>query len=165
MSRFEAIIGNPKFFKIILDNFFDDWPGSYVVVVNDPSGSRLFEIGDKIIPFCRKVRSHPIGYDRCINCDREHTEKAAIAQTPISYVCHAGLIDIAVPIMLQDAEGSHELLATILCGQRRSLDRRMEAEEIQRGSALERELGFVQGELLDLRTDIATLKTEDTRQY
>ncbi|MGN0651282.1 MAG: PocR ligand-binding domain-containing protein [Oscillospiraceae bacterium] len=47
--------------------------------------------------FCRKS---PIGRARCEQCDKMGAVRVMETQTPVSYFCHANLVDFAAPIML-----------------------------------------------------------------
>ncbi len=49
--------------------------------------------------FCRKS---PIGKARCENCDKMGAVMALNEKKPVSYFCHAHLVDYAAPIMLGD---------------------------------------------------------------
>lgn len=63
-------------------------------------------------PLCRILRSSPEGLARCEDCNRKYFAEAARTHQASRYICHAGLVDIAVPIFL---DGQH--VATISCGQ------------------------------------------------
>ena len=63
-------------------------------------------------PLCKLIRATPPGNSRCEACDRRHQAKAASTAKPQLYTCHAGFVDIAVPVI---ADGRH--VATISCGQ------------------------------------------------
>lgn len=63
-------------------------------------------------PLCKLIRATPLGESRCEACDRRHQAKAANMAEPQLYACHAGFIDMAVPVI---ADGRH--VATISCGQ------------------------------------------------
>lgn len=63
-------------------------------------------------PLCSLIRSRPQGQAACNACDRLHHRRAAAEGRPIRYLCHAGLIDMAIPLFVQ---GRH--VATISCGQ------------------------------------------------
>lgn len=71
-----------------------------------PSTSRL------INPLCRLIRSTEHGLRRCMACDRRHFDRAVRLRRPVIYTCHAGFLDMALPLM---ADGRH--VATISCGQ------------------------------------------------
>ncbi len=159
MTKFEEIIDNPKIFKIILDEFFRDWPGSYDVMPVENPHSRLFKSDADFTSFCHAVRSKELGMMRCLQCDVEHANKAAKKGEPLYYTCHAGLMDIAVPIIVNG-----QLIATIFCGQSRWWDEKKEEEACQLTISAERELGFEIGELFALReitSQITARQVED----
>ncbi|MGN1101581.1 MAG: PocR ligand-binding domain-containing protein, partial [Huintestinicola sp.] len=54
---------------------------------------------DFCINYCRKS---PIGKVRCEKCDRDGAIKVLESGKPVSYFCHANLVDFAAPIMLGD---------------------------------------------------------------
>jgi signal transduction histidine kinase/ligand-binding sensor protein len=145
-TKFEQIIDNPTIFKIILDEFFHDWPGSYDVMPVENHDERFFKNHEKFAEFCQKVRSKEEGNKRCMGCDIEFSRQAKKQGKPKYYMCHAGLMDIAVPIIVGD-----ELIATIFCGQSRPWDERLEEKALALSSKTEKELGLKDGELLELR--------------
>jgi len=63
-------------------------------------------------PLCKLIRATPLGESRCEACDRRHQAKAAKTAKAQLYTCHAGFLDMAVPVI---ADGRHA--ATISCGQ------------------------------------------------
>jgi len=67
----------------------------------------------RFIDFCMKyTRGSELGNQRCKDCDLKWGKLAAEQGKPVIYVCHAGLTDFAVPIMVQ---GKH--FGTIFGGQ------------------------------------------------
>jgi ligand-binding sensor protein/AraC-like DNA-binding protein len=50
--------------------------------------------------FCRKMRSSDTFRNYCEKCDSRGGLEAARLQKPFIYVCHAGLIDLAIPIIV-----------------------------------------------------------------
>lgn len=51
--------------------------------------------------FCTDFnKKSPIGCSRCQECDRQGLERAIKARKTVTYVCHAGLVDFAVPIVV-----------------------------------------------------------------
>jgi AraC-like DNA-binding protein len=68
--------------------------------------------GDKGNPLCRIIRGTREGARRCEECDRRHHAMAGADGAAHVYTCHAGFIDMAIPIMIQ---GAH--VATISSGQ------------------------------------------------
>lgn len=63
-------------------------------------------------PLCRLIQSCPDGLCRCLRSDKKHFDLASKRGRSITYTCHAGLIDLAIPIL---SEGRH--VATISSGQ------------------------------------------------
>jgi len=59
-------------------------------------GSNFTEL---CMEYCRKS---PIGKARCENCDKMGAVKTLEYRKPVSYKCHANLVDFAAPIMLGD---------------------------------------------------------------
>lgn len=145
-TKFDEIVGNPRIFKIILDEVLHDWPGSYDIMPVENPQDRKIKDYDKFAEFCQKVRGNEEGLQRCMNCDLEYAEKAERSGKPLYYVCHAGLMDMAVPIIV-----GNKLIATIFCGQHRSEDKTVEKDAIQKTLNTEVELGFKNKELLKLR--------------
>lgn len=156
-SKFLGIIGNVEVFRYMLDGFFKDWPGTYDVLLADtneylfnPTGNERFQ------EVCRTIRGAPNGIDFCKGCDRRFAKVAAEQNKPLVYMCDAGLLDIAIPIIVNE-----ELVATIFCGQRRSTI----LEEEEKG----KKLAFVAAQrlnispemLVDLRMKTPVLAHED----
>jgi signal transduction histidine kinase/ligand-binding sensor protein len=146
-SKFEEIIGNVDAFQLMLEGAFNDWMGSYDVLLSD-TGKYLFSAKNMALrfrPFCQKLRSKKEGDTRCWECDRDAAERVREQRRPDVYQCHSGLTDIAVPIFVEN-----ELLATVFCGQVRSMN---EVEEIagqKQIKQLEQELDFAPEELTHL---------------
>ena len=63
-------------------------------------------------PLCELVGATEQGYARCRACDRLHHGRAAARQKALLYTCHAGFLDLAVPIFV---DGRH--VATLSSGQ------------------------------------------------
>jgi len=89
---------------------FSDATGLAAVVVDN--------VGNPIVPatnfcqFCQRMRSMQTTSKLCRLCDAHGTCQAAVNGRPYIYRCHAGLIDLAVPLM---ADGLY--IGGILCGQ------------------------------------------------
>lgn len=62
--------------------------------------------------FCKLIRSSPCGFRRCMHSDALGGIKAMKAGEPYVYYCHAGLTDIAAPIIVNE-----QYLGCVLCGQ------------------------------------------------
>ena len=63
-------------------------------------------------PFCNEVRKNPKYKEKCSKCDALGGVQSAITGKPHIYMCHMGLIDFAVPIILQNT-----YLGAMLAGQ------------------------------------------------
>jgi len=61
---------------------------------------------------CTLIKTCPEGIRRCHACNRRYQQRAARSGKPLRYRCHAGFIDMAIPVVVQ---GQH--IATISCGQ------------------------------------------------
>ncbi|OGF50717.1 MAG: hypothetical protein A2231_05620 [Candidatus Firestonebacteria bacterium RIFOXYA2_FULL_40_8] len=78
----------------------------------DRTKSKYLFKTEEMNPLCLTLRTDPKGFLACQETDRINCMRAAKGEKGIHYLCHAGLVDIAVPIFV---EGNH--IATINCGQ------------------------------------------------
>lgn len=62
--------------------------------------------------FCLVMRNHPQSRDMCQKCDSRGGIEAARLEKPYIYICHQGLVDLAVPIISQG-----QYLGAIMAGQ------------------------------------------------
>jgi signal transduction histidine kinase/ligand-binding sensor protein len=108
------LIGDIELFRLVLDGFFQNWKGIYDILPFE-SDEYIFYPKEGFCPFCKALRSHPEGDELCLLCDHCYALEAAEKGYPIHYRCHAGLLDIAAPIIVNG-----KCLATVFCGQRRS---------------------------------------------
>lgn len=67
--------------------------------------------------FCEKVRKAPYYKDLCQKCDSRGGLEAARLQKPYIYMCHMGIVDLAVPIIAED-----QYLGAMMAGQVRISD-------------------------------------------
>lgn len=80
-------------------------------ITTDKDGIPVGKISN-FIPFCRLLRSSPKGSAQCILCDRQAGLLATEEKQRRIYTCHAGLIDSATPIIVNDL-----YLGSVLGGQ------------------------------------------------
>ena len=81
-------------------------------LTTDANGNPLTK-GSASTEYCMKyTRGSELGYQRCVESDRNAALMALEKGEPVVYVCHAGLADFASPIMLGD-----KLLGCFLGGQ------------------------------------------------
>ena len=66
----------------------------------DVGTSRMGVAGDLGNPICRIIRGTKEGARRCEDCDRRHHAEAGAGGVAHLYSCHAGFIDMAIPIMI-----------------------------------------------------------------
>lgn len=62
--------------------------------------------------FCRHIQDTPEGFARCADCDKLAVSKIRKTKKPVVYKCHAGLSEVALPVI---SEG--KIISTILFGQ------------------------------------------------
>ncbi len=63
-------------------------------------------------PLCRLILGTEQGAERCFECDRRAVEKVRNTKYRQRYLCHAGLYEIAMPVI-----ENGQITATIVCGQ------------------------------------------------
>ena len=62
--------------------------------------------------FCALVRNHPEYKHLCEKCDSRGGLEAARNKKPYTYVCHMGVVDVAIPIIYQNL-----YVGAVMCGQ------------------------------------------------
>lgn len=72
------------------------------------------ESWDRFEPFCQAVRSDPA---RRARCDQDHYDRARAAQEPCLRACHAGLVNLCMPVVQHSG-----LRATLIGGEFRMTD-------------------------------------------
>ena len=71
-------------------------------LTTDENGTPV-TVGTHFSEFCSNFcRKSPIGRARCEQCDKMGAVMVLEAKKPVSYFCHANLVDFAAPIMLGD---------------------------------------------------------------
>lgn len=100
---------NPKSFQVIQDDIADATEIAIIAVnykgIPVTKHSRCSE-------FCKIIRKNPIYSELCEKCDSRGGLEAARLQKPYIYICHAGLIDFAAPIIA----GGH-YVGAVMAGQ------------------------------------------------
>lgn len=108
---FRQLLGSSEFtgFALILKRITGL---SMALNTPDVGTTQLGLSGDMGNPLCKMIRDTPEGSWRCEGCDRRHHARAGAVGKAKLYTCHAGFLDMAIPIMVQ---GKH--VATISSGQ------------------------------------------------
>lgn len=79
----------------------------------DTNGELVTKIPDEdFAPFCNAMFHHPQGHRKCVFSNSCGAQRAFAEGQHFVYACHAGLIDVMVPIIF---EGQH--IGTVACGQ------------------------------------------------
>ncbi len=81
------------------------------VVFTDPQGIHLGE-GSNFCTFCKSIHSHDGGLKCCYASNRVAGLRALKQKKPYIFQCHAGLIDIIIPIIIDD-----KFVGTVMAGQ------------------------------------------------
>ncbi len=68
--------------------------------ISDPQGIRITAPYNES-KFCQLVKNTPAGRARCERCDRQGVMMAKEKQSAVFYICHTGMVDFAVPIIIQ----------------------------------------------------------------
>ena len=63
--------------------------------------------------FCSVIRENPISRKRCFRCDALAGLEAVRLGGPYIYLCHCGIVDVAVPVMVGLPERVREPLFSI----------------------------------------------------
>jgi AraC-like DNA-binding protein len=78
----------------------------------DGESQMAYSTPDDLNPFCRLIRSTPGGLRCCIESSCKGGQIAFAQKSAHVYICHAGLVDIAVPVIIRKRH-----IATIAVGQ------------------------------------------------
>lgn len=99
-----------EFFQILQDKLADEFGVSSIIV--DEEGAPL-TLPSNFTRFCQEyTRSSEEGLKKCMACDAYGGSSAKAKKEPVIYKCHAGLVDFASPIIIEDIT-----IGYFLCGQ------------------------------------------------
>ena len=68
--------------------------------------------------FCSVIRENPVSRKRCYRCDALAGLEAVWLERPYIYLCHCGIVDVAVPVMVGD-----KYLGAVMFGQVRLVNK------------------------------------------
>ena len=100
--------------SVLLRDFYE-LTGLRTVVFN-AEGADILSYPETLPEFCRLVRSSPAGSAGCRLCDRGACVQARQERRPVIYPCHAGLIEVIAPILVDGAAVGYLLLSHIVQG-------------------------------------------------
>ena len=86
-------------------NDFYNATGIDITIIDD-RGNLDFEKGKIFNKYCNHIQSTSVGRQRCFSSDVILVEKCRMSKKIEMHVCHAGLLDIVIPILYND---------TVLC--------------------------------------------------
>lgn len=109
----EAIFDKAKLYDLLQD--FYKVTGLRCVLF-DEKGTSLLWYPEDLPRFCQLIRTDPEGEPNCFLCDQKACGMAQKKQALI-YACHAGLIEVITPIMVDDIIVGHLLLCHIVQGE------------------------------------------------
>lgn len=112
----EELFGDLETFDHILSRVLEKWGGQGAVIPVEAQDQPywLFDSLETFSPFCKLIRDQVGGSSLCWECDLSASRQAAKSQLPVEYICDNGLLDIAVPILIDN-----QSLGVIVFGQRR----------------------------------------------
>lgn len=94
--------------------------------------------------FCSIIRENPVSRKRCCKCDALAGLEAVRLEQPYIYLCHCGIVDVAVPVMVGD-----RYLGAVMFGEVRIANG--DTEQVQR---LVSEISSFQAETETTRSDL-----------
>lgn len=85
-------------------------------VAFDAWGVDILSYPRELPAFCRLIRQSPQGETACLLCDQNACRQAQCEKKTVLYPCHAGLIEVITPILVDDTIVGYLLLGHIVQG-------------------------------------------------
>ena len=85
-------------------------------VVFDEYGMDILSYPSELPSYCKLIRQTEKGKLGCLSCDQNACRLAKARKEAVIYPCHAGLIEMIVPILVEDAAVGYLLLSHIVQG-------------------------------------------------
>lgn len=151
--KLEEIV-NIKTLQIIQNKFTD--LTSLAAVITNAEGYPVTELSN-FRKICHHIRSTPQGYRRCMESDAIGGREALRLCKPYVYTCHAGLTDLAAPIIV-----NNQYIGVFLCGQVYLPEQK---EEMQTSYFMERNkyLGLKEDVVHELLKEVAVTTEENIK--
>lgn len=109
----EMKIIDPKTLQDIQESFA--YSTGLGVVFTDREGNHLGE-GSNFSEFCREVNNTESGLQSCFLSNRTAAAQALAKNSPLIFTCHAGLIDIIIPLVINGSYVGTVMAGQIRCG-------------------------------------------------
>lgn len=110
------IFNKKKLHKIIKD--FYELTGATISIF-DTEFNRLLVYPPMEQPFCQMIKSGKCSRQGCFGSDKSACMKASSMNEPYMFTCHAGLLDVSIPVRYEK-----EILAYIMFGQIRDCEQK-----------------------------------------
>ena len=110
------IFNKKKLYKIIKD--FYELTGATISIF-DTEFNRLLVYPPAEQKFCQKIKSGKCSKQGCFGSDKNACMKASTLNEPYMFTCHAGLLDVSIPVRYEN-----EILAYIMFGQIRDCEQK-----------------------------------------
>ncbi len=105
-----------------LQNLQDNWAkATNLAFVSVDRNGRPITEQSNFTPFCEKLRQYDEFREKCHYCDACGGRKAKRIGRAYTYICHAGLIDFAIPIMIKGQYVGAVLAGQVACTQKQDL--------------------------------------------
>lgn len=105
-----------------LQNLQDNWAkATNLAFVSVDRNGRPITEQSNFTPFCEKLRQYDEFREKCHYCDACGGRKAKRIGRAYTYICHAGLIDFAIPIMIKGQYAGAILAGQVACTQKQDL--------------------------------------------
>ncbi len=88
---------------------------NFRIALFDTNYEECFGYPDAMCDFCYKIRESELGKSRCLACDAKGLHRAKSEKKAHIYICHAGLLEVCAPIILEN-----EILGYLMIGQIKS---------------------------------------------
>ena len=108
--------------------------------------------------FCTVIRENPVSRKRCFKCDALAGLEAVRLNKPFVYLCHCGIVDVAVPVVLRD-----RYLGAVIFGQVRIPNNDTDAKVarlVNEISSIQSEDEATQQELLEMYNRLPEMEYE-----
>lgn len=94
----KTVLDIPEWEK--LQDQFSKLTGTAIIVI-DYKGNPVSKHSGRT-DFCTVIRDNPVSRKRCFRCDALAGLEAVRLNKPFVYLCHCGIVDVAVPVVVRD---------------------------------------------------------------